>query len=734
MLYRQVLMKRTTAIFFLLFAVSLICNAGDEIWRAKWISKSQSNSTTNSWLAFRKKVDIDETPEFLTAKIGADTKYWLWINGEMVVFEGGLKRGPARGDGYYDEVDIAPYLHKGENVIALLLWHFGKSGFSHQNSGTAAIIFEAVAPGIEIISDKSWEASVHYSYSTASCPPPNYRLPESNILYDARRFPYDWYKGSNPKFLGSAMEIGIVPGQPPFGKLVKRPIPLWKDYSLKEYEETRIEGNKVRCRLPYNCQFTPFIELVADEGKKISIYTDHNIVTKARCLSAEYITRKGRQEYESLGWLNGEEVVYVIPDGVEIKSVKYRETGYDTEFSGRFLCDDDFLNEYWNKSVRTLYVCMRDTYMDCPDRERAQWWGDVVNELTEAFYAFSPSANQLALKGIYELTAWQKPGGEFFSPVPSSNYSNELPMQMLASVGWYGFHNFYFYSGDSTFVPSVYEPVHRYLHEVWKLDDKGMPIYRTGEWDWPDAGEHIDKYALLPLWYYLALKGETVFAHMLGKWDDVSENELIMSRIAEEFDRIYWDGIGYRTPGHKDVYDDRVQALAVVSGIADAEKFPLVKKIFEEQYNATTYMQRYVLEALLVMNEPDMAVARMKKLYSTVMKPDCSTLYEHWNFEGSSNHAWTGGGIIALGQKIAGIEPLQPGFRTFRIAPQMGSLNYVSATVDSVNGKITVSCQKKGKYINMNFTVPNGTKAFVNISKNKQKTFSSGTYHIKCKI
>ncbi|MFR7465122.1 MAG: hypothetical protein ACLUVG_09725 [Phocaeicola vulgatus] len=29
----------------------------------------------------------------------------------------------------------------------------------------------------------------------------------------------------------------------------------------------------------------------------------------------------------------------------------------------------------WEKSQRTLYITMRDTYMDCPDRERAQWWG-----------------------------------------------------------------------------------------------------------------------------------------------------------------------------------------------------------------------------------------------------------------------------------------------------------------------------------------------------------------------
>lgn len=52
---------------------------------------------------------------------------------------------------------------------------------------------------------------------------------------------------------------------------------------------------------------------------------------------------------------------------------------------GSFACDDDFYNELWKRSARTLYITMRDNYMDCPDRERAQWWGDEVNELGEAF-------------------------------------------------------------------------------------------------------------------------------------------------------------------------------------------------------------------------------------------------------------------------------------------------------------------------------------------------------------
>ena len=69
---------------------------------------------------------------------------------------------------------------------------------------------------------------------------------------------------------------------------------------------------------------------------------------------------------------------------------------------------------------------MRDNYMDCPDRERAQWWGDEVNELGEAFYALDPRGWQLAVKGIYELMNWQRPDGIIASPVPSANWCKRV--------------------------------------------------------------------------------------------------------------------------------------------------------------------------------------------------------------------------------------------------------------------------------------------------------------------
>ena len=700
----------------------------EKTWQARWISRSYCPGEPNTWIAFQKKVDLGAVPASVPARIAADSKYWLWINGEMVVNEGGLKRGPAPGDGYYDTVDIAPFLKSGKNVISVLVWHFGRVGFSHMGSGIPAMIFEAIGDGVRIVSDESWDACQHFAYGTASGKVPNYRLSESNVRYDARRFNQNWFEGSGKK-MGSATELNIEPGQAPLGRLIPRPIPLWKDYGLKDYEDVRRSGDTLICTLPYNAHFSPYMELEAPAGKLIGLHTDHDVVTGAKCVHGEYVTKAGKQSYEHLPWLNGQYMYYIVPEGVTVSKVQFRETGYDCSFSGYFNCDDPLLNEYWQKAQRTLYVCMRDTYMDCPDRERAQWWGDEVHELTEAFYALSPSSWALARKGILELAAWAGPDGSMYAPVPCSNWFKELAQQSLASVGWYGFHNYWFYSADDSFIEDIYPALHRYLHESWQTDADGLPLERTKGWNWADAGEDIDKVAMLHPWYYLALKGEREFALHLGKAADAEEDARMMERIKESYNRLFWNGSFYRTPGYEGPADDRAQALAVVSGIADADKFPQIAKVLDERREAETYMMRYVIDAFYMMGMPDKGLERLRDYIPEVMN-DYSTLWEHRGCKNTNNHAWSGHGIILAGQRIAGIEPLEPGFRVFSVKPQMGTLKTVNCGLETAYGMIEVNLLRKGRRINASISVPEGTSASVTDSRGRQLQLAPGTHKV----
>ena len=101
-------------------------------FKAQWIVAPDLPSPIlpNLWIAYRKTVHLDAVPENAVCRIACDSKYWLYVNGENVVFEGGLKRGPTPYDTYYDVVDLKPFLKSGDNTIAILHWFFGKQGFS----------------------------------------------------------------------------------------------------------------------------------------------------------------------------------------------------------------------------------------------------------------------------------------------------------------------------------------------------------------------------------------------------------------------------------------------------------------------------------------------------------------------------------------------------------------------------------------------------------------------------
>ena len=342
--------------FFLLLLILGSGLRAETPWKGVWISHETNQSNPNSWYMYRTTADVQDVPRQAIARIAADSKYWLWINGEPVVFEGSLKRGPAPGDSYYDEIDIAPFLKKGENTIAALVWYFGRNGFSHSSSGHAGFLFDCQAPGVKIVSDNSWKCDTYQAYSDDTGEPrPNYRLSEGNIRFDARKAIDGWYLPGEDKVRTSAMMVGD-PNRPPFGKLVKRPIPQWKNHGLQDYVKVETVDDTLYCKLPYNAQITPWLEVVsATGGDTIRIQTDNYYTGNgsAPSVRSEYITRPGDQQYESLGWMSGHIVKYAIPKGVEVKAVKFRETGYDTEFAGTFACDDPFMNELWKRAART---------------------------------------------------------------------------------------------------------------------------------------------------------------------------------------------------------------------------------------------------------------------------------------------------------------------------------------------------------------------------------------------
>ena len=696
-----------------------------------WIAAPAAEDTPNLWQAFRHTFTVTAADkDNYVVQIAADSKYWLYVNGEMVVREGGLKRGPYRNAYYVDDVDLRPYIQPGENTIGILLWYFGKQGFSHQSSGFPGLWLDGPAA---IRSSADWRAIVHPAFGRTGNPRPNYRLPESNISFDATKYDDDWKRGTydasawphvqsrrqhpvRPKPLPFENSLNPRPRQNgafyidevltpvlPGHRGEYRPIPQWKDFGLQSYP-TRFERSPlsapdtVKMALPYNAQVTPYFRVDAPRaGMRIEILTDNYFGGGPPNVRTVYYTKKGVQSFETPGWMNGHEVWYVLPAGVEVLDLAYRESGYATEFTGTFTSSDTALNTLWTKAQRTLYLTMRDTYMDCPDRERAQWWGDVVNELGETFYALDRRSDALTRKAIRELLAWQRADSTIYSPVPAGNWDQELPMQMLASVGHYGVWTYFRNTGDTALVEEVYPAIKRYLG-VWEQLPNGLVKPRKGGWTWGDWGENKDLPVLYNTWYYLALTGLRDMAELTGDEATRAATQTKMDRLKAAFHPNFWRGEAYRSNDYPGKTDERGHALAVVSGLAPVSVYPQILEVFKTQYHASPYMEKYVLEALARMGEEEFAIARMKDRFGKMIDSEYTTLFEGWGIGkegyggGTYNHAWSGGGLTVMSQFLAGAEPTAAGWQTYRLRPAgWPTLGNAAAEFDTPRGHLSVS-------------------------------------------
>lgn len=718
-----------------------------EVWQAQWIWDGD-NVTMHNWLCLRKKVVLEKVPASSIARIAVDSRYWLWINGKLVIRDGQVKRGPNETDSYFEYVDITPYLQEGENTFAVLGFYFGNDSkyFSYHSSGQGAFVMEADLGGVLLKTDESWKVKKHPAFlnrQELKGEGPTTRIPEEHNYYDAR-LEAGLENWQVPDFDDSAWENAIVygnVGDEPWGGLWERSIPQMKYWEQCAYQNSEAfapykDGTKetvsIGMRLPYNMQFQPWLKVDAPAGLEIQILSDGN-----EAVNTYYVTKEGVQEFEGWHWMSAQTVTYVIPEGVKVLDLQYRQSSYNTEFAGKFTCNDEDLNILWKKSLYTLYITMRDTYMDCPDRERAQWWGDCTNESHMTFYALDPDAYLLYRKGVDTVVGWQRkdvyPAYQtniLQTVVPITNHYFELPFQQLAGV--YGFWTYYLYTGEKDLLEQVYQPSMDYL-KMWVLGQDGLLAHRLGSWDWPDWGEKFDVPVMENAWYVLALTAVKKMAEVLGITKDLPLINKRLAAISTAFKSKYWTEKGYHAPqesydenGYSYKFsrpenpDDRANALAVLSGIADESQYATILQVLKNQFNSSPYMEKYVLDAMFVMGREQDALERMRLRYKPMIDHESTTLWEHfipgW---GTKNHAWTGGPLINLSGHVAGVWPETPGYKTYHVIPQLGDIREISVLVPSVKGNIKVEICRKDDEIRLVLDSPAGTVARVGVPKIK---------------
>jgi len=659
---------------------------------AEWIW-GEDNKTKDQKMVFRYKVELDEVPDKAWCLAACDTKFWLWINGEEVVWEGGVFRESVPGCGWAEKFDIAPYLKKGENILSALVWFYGNGGRNNQNSGEAGFILSC--PDAGIFSGEKFLCAHHPAYVMSGDPRPSYLYGGDNIAFDAH---LDFGDFTSDDF----EEIEFVPAtvyeNKVWGDMIVSELPLLHIGSLEECDFNDEDGRAV-ADLPYAMTVSAYLELDAEGGETVDIRTDrfnvnggpgdefHNYNSQR----IEYICKEGRNEFLCPMYIYGEKLIVSHPETVKLKTVGFRESGYDTEIVGKFVTEDKLFNKLIEKSIRTLYVCMRNNFMDCPDRERGQWIGDVSVQAPQVFFVFDDKAKYLLKKSILDFIRLRK-GDVLVGNVPGEHFS-ELPSQSLVAISEFGLiAEYYNYSLDPEIPSLVLEPIVNYL-KLWETDERGLLIGRAGNWRWFDHLWNADEDVLENCLYVSACKFALRMAEISGdhRFDGFLRERCVSLSALIEIN--FWKGQYYSS---RDFVDDRANAIAVLSGVCPVDRYPLMRKILLTVFNSTPYMERFVLCALCEMGYVRDAYDRMMSRYYNLARNDNSTLWEDFYILGTKNHAWTGSPVEIAFKYLLGFKTTD-GFKSFTVDPVKGIFEEIECSFNLNGSVVSLSVDKEGQ-------------------------------------
>lgn len=223
-------------------------------WRGHWIwvpeepvqpsrpfAANGNSSGKESHGLFRKTFRLEQVPDRAPARVTADSRYALVVNGQEV-FRGPIRSQPRRL--YYDLFDLAPYLRPGQNVIAVYVKYYGLPNAywmpapANMTLGkTGVLVFEAnLGEAGWLVSDDTWKARKAKAWSdewrSGLTNPVGGGIPVE--VFDARRFPDRWRDADfddgdwGAAQLVPAMHIGgfarTQPPTDPYGPLFPRPI------------------------------------------------------------------------------------------------------------------------------------------------------------------------------------------------------------------------------------------------------------------------------------------------------------------------------------------------------------------------------------------------------------------------------------------------------------------------------------------------------------------------------
>ena len=502
------------------------------------------------------------------------------------------------------------------------------------------------------------------------------------------------------------------------------------------------------------------------KGQKITvrhaeIITDGDLNVKSlRTAKATlvYTCKDGEQEYSPRLTYMGFRYIGIegiAPENIEVSAIALYS---DFEETGSFACSDPLLNQLQSNIVWSGKSNFVDIPTDCPQRdERMGWTGDISVFAKTACFNFDLAA--FLEKWLYDVRAEQGHGGGLPLVVPKQGISAPTVAtacwaDCIVLVPWAE----YLARGDKELLRTMYPAMKKYLKAVrfWaSLSGPGKYrrhiwkwLFQFGDWcapeggimDWMKRGREI-----ATAYYANSCRIVSEIARILGKSEDAEYYASLSEKIAASLRHVFTDGKGKLKKEFQTGY-----VLPLAFGLAEgAEREVMAQNldrlVRERGYHLSTGFTGtpHILFALADGGKAETAYKLLLQdtapswLYC--VKEGATTTWEEWTIdprkEGnipSYNHYAYGAVGDFLYRRVAGIEPMEGGYKEFRVKPVLGGgLTYAKASAKTPYGTAASEWHLDGGKFTLKVTVPVSCTCRVTMPGGKQVTLKSGEYEME---
>ncbi len=484
----------------------------------------------------------------------------------------------------------------------------------------------------------------------------------------------------------------------------------------------------------------------------------------------EYTCTDGAQTYAPEFTYMGFRYVSIegITEGdVELSAVALYS---DIPDNGGFSCSDELLNKLQSNirwGAKSNFV---DIPTDCPQRdERMGWTGDIAVFSPAACFNFDMS--RFLEKWLLDVKAEQLKGGGIPNTVPAQGYGFPATMPAMA-VDWWGDACVlvpwaeYMARGDLSLLKAYYPVMKKYVKacRFWAgLGSFGKKKYiwdtpsvlHFGDWVAPDV-PLMSQWQKRSKWTATASLCNTSavlsqVAELLGENEDAAYYKTLSEKVADAYCEMFTDGQGKLLEEFQTAYVLPLQFGMFPKSDRERAAGNLARLVEKDDCCIGTGFPGtpYILFALADNGRADTAYRMLLNtkcpswLYEVRM--GATTLWERWDGldengecpigdDGtdkmiSYNHYAAGAVGDFLYRRLAGIEPLEAGYRRFAVKPLVGGgLTSANAWVGTPYGRAAVGWMRESGTLTVEVTVPMGTQCEVTLPDGTHQVFDSGRH------